>query len=102
MEKARADIAAAEARAAEYEQRLRDARASIFKRQEARRQKAMQARADAVAKARAETQEQIKQARADIEKDKQDAFTRLQAEAGQLAAEIARVVLQPPTQAGGR
>jgi F-type H+-transporting ATPase subunit b len=105
MEKARADIAAAEARAAEYEQRLREARATIFKSQEARRQRAMQARAEAVAKARANAQEQIKQTRADIEKDKQDAMARLQSEVGRLATEIVRVVLQPvaaPTQAGGR
>lgn len=105
MEKARADIAAAEARAAEYEQRLREARANIFKRQEARRQRAMQARAEAVVKARAEAQEQIKQARADIEREKKEAEVRLQAEAGRLAAEIVRVVLQPvpaPTRAGGR
>lgn len=105
MEKARADIAAAEARAAEYEQRLREARASIFKRQEALRQQAMQARADAVAKARADAQEQVKQTRAAIEKDKQEALARLQVEAGRLATEIARVVLQPvaaPSQAGGR
>ncbi len=105
MEKARADIAAAEACAAEYEQRIREARASIFKRQEARRQQAMQARVDAVAKARNNAQEQVKQTRASLEKDKQDAMSRLQSEAGRLAAEIVRVVLQPvaaPTQAGGQ
>ena len=38
VEKARADIAQAEARTAEYEQRLREARMAIFKSQEARRQ----------------------------------------------------------------
>ena len=105
MEKARADIAAAEARAAEYEQRIREARATIFKRQEAARQQAMQARADAVAKTRSNAQEQVKQTRASLEKDKQDAMSRLQSEAGRLATEIVRVVLQPvaaPTQAGGR
>src|SRR5215471_9666392 len=88
MEKARADISAAEARAAEYEQRLREARATIFKRQEARRQQAMQARAEAVAKARVSAQEQVKQERVNIEKDKQDAMARLQSEAGRLATEI--------------
>lgn len=105
MEKARADIAAAEARTAEYEQRLREARASVFKLQEARRQKAMQLRAEAVAKARINAQEQVKQARGDIERDKQEALGRLQAEAGSLATEIVRVILQPvaaPSGAGGR
>src|SRR5947209_19590358 len=38
VEKARADVAAAEARTAEYEQRLREARTSMFKMQETRRQ----------------------------------------------------------------
>jgi hypothetical protein len=47
MEKARADIAAAEARTAEYEQRLREARQKIFKNQEARRQQDTQSRTQA-------------------------------------------------------
>src|ERR1700687_4531173 len=52
IEKARADIAQAEARTADYEQRLREARMAVFKTQEARRQQALQARAAAVAEAR--------------------------------------------------
>ena len=48
--KARADIAAAEARTAEYEQRIREARLALFKAQEDRRQKAIQARAAAKTK----------------------------------------------------
>ena len=46
IEKARADIAQAEARTAEYEQRLREARMTIFKSQEAHRQQALEARAE--------------------------------------------------------
>ena len=38
VEKAQADIAAAGARTTEYEQRLREARATVFRSQEARRQ----------------------------------------------------------------
>jgi F-type H+-transporting ATPase subunit b len=98
-EKARADLASAEARTADYEQGLREARVKIFKNQEARRQQAMQARAEAVAKARAKGQEQVKQARAGIEQDKQQALASLQAEAGQLASAIVRTVLQPLTSA---
>ena len=49
MERARADIARAEARTSEYEQRLREARVSLFKSQEARRQLALQGRAAVVA-----------------------------------------------------
>ena len=102
IEKARADIASAEARTAEYEQRLREARATIFKSQEARRQQAMQVRAAAVAEARAKAQVQIDQARTTLEQDKQAAQDGLQAESGKLAAEIIRTVLQPATAGGGR
>jgi len=95
LEKARADIAAAEARTADYEQRLREARLKIFKNLEARRQQAMQRRAEAAAQARARAQEQVKAASADIEQDKQQALATLQAEAGRLASEIVRTVLRP-------
>jgi len=103
IEKARADIAQAEARTAEYEQRLREARMTVFKSQEARRQLALQARAAAVAEARAGAQGQVEKARAAIEQDKVAAQTGLQAESGKLAAAIIHTVLQPATQspAGG-
>ena len=104
VEKARADIAAAEARTAEYEQRLREARLVVFKAQEARRQQAMQARAAAVAEARAKAQAQVEQARTAFEKDKVAAQERLQVESSRLASEIIRVVLQAgasPAPAGG-
>ncbi len=103
IEKARADIAQAEARTAEYEQRLREARMTVFKSQEARRQLALQARAAAVTEARTRAQGQVEKARADIEQDKVAAQTGLQAESGKLAAAIIRTVLQPATQspAGG-
>jgi F-type H+-transporting ATPase subunit b len=102
IEKARADIASAEARTSEYEQRLREARSAIFKSQEARRQQALQVRAAAVAEARAKAQIQVEQARSAIEQDKQVAQDGLQAESGKLAAEIIRAVLQPATAGGGR
>ena len=95
IEKARADIAAAEARTAEYEQRLREARIAVFKNQEALRQQALQARAAAVAEARNRAQGQVEQARAAIEKDKVAAQAGLEAESGKLAAEIIRIVLRP-------
>jgi len=101
IEKARADVAAAEARTAEYEQRMREARAALFKTQEARRQQALQIRAAAVAEARAKAQKQIEQARTAIEKDKTEAQAALTAEAGKLATEIIRTVLSPAT-AGAR
>jgi F-type H+-transporting ATPase subunit b len=103
IEKARADIAAAEARTAEYEQRLREARVAIFKGQEARRQQAMQARESAVAQARSQAQAEIEKERAGIEQDKQKAQAGLEAEVGHLASEIIRTVLgAAPASAGGQ
>jgi F-type H+-transporting ATPase subunit b len=104
MEKARADIAAAEARTAEYEQRLREARQKVFKSLDARRQKAMQARAEAVNLARAHAQDQVKQARAALEQDRREAISRLETETTRLASEIVRAVLRPvaaPSQVSG-
>jgi F-type H+-transporting ATPase subunit b len=95
IEKARADVAAAEARTAEYEQRLREARLAVFKSQEMRRQEVTQARAAAVAAARTRAQEQVQQARAAMEHDKIAAQESLQAESTRLAAEIVRSVLRP-------
>jgi F-type H+-transporting ATPase subunit b len=105
MEKARADIAAAEARTADYEQRLREARQKIFKGQEARRQQASQSRSQAVTQARTRAQEQVKQARDAMEEDKRQAMSKLQADAARLATDIVRTVLRPmtsPSQAGGQ
>jgi len=95
VEKSKADIAAAEARTAEYEQRLREARATVFRSQEARRQVAIQARTDAVNAARSKAQAQVQAAKADIEKDRAAAEQGLQSEAAALAREIVRRVLQP-------
>jgi F-type H+-transporting ATPase subunit b len=105
MEKARADIATAEARTAEYEQRLREARQKVFKNQEARRQQANQARAQAVNEARSRAQDQVKQSHAALEADKQQAMAKLQSDAARLATEIVRTVLRPmtsPSQVGGQ
>jgi F-type H+-transporting ATPase subunit b len=104
MERARADIASAEARTSEYEQRLREARVSLFKSQEARRQLALQARAAVVAASRTKAQAQVDQARKGIEQDKLTAQSGLEAESGRLAVEIIRTVLQPAghTSAGGQ
>jgi len=107
MERARADIAAAEAKAADYEQRLREARTALFKAQEARRKQALEARTAALAEARAHAHKQVAEAREAMEKDKVSAQDRLQLEAGRLADEIIRAILRPATAAqnpvaGGR
>ncbi len=107
IEKARGDISLAETRTAEYEQKLRDARLALFKALEARRARAAQARAEAIAEARKRAQAQIEQARMAIEADKKAAMKTLEAEAGRLAEEIIQRVLDPawspaPATAGGR
>ena len=93
--KARADIAAAEAKTQDYEQRLREARLVIFKAQELRRQAAQKARAEAVAAARERAQQQIREARTAIGNDIATARQSLQAESESLASEIIRTILKP-------
>jgi len=95
VEKSRADIAAAEARTSEYEQRLREARATLFRAQEARRKAALDARAAALHEARIQAHSQVQAAKADIEKDREAAQAGLQGQVQALAAEIIRRVLQP-------
>jgi F-type H+-transporting ATPase subunit b len=95
VEKSRVDIAAAEARTSEYEQRLREARATVFRAQEARLKAVADARAAALHEARAKAQTQVQAAKADIEKDREAAQSGLQAEAQTLAIEIMRRVLEP-------
>jgi len=95
VEKSRADIAAAEARTAEYEQKLREARAVVFRAQEAKRQLVLQARASALNEARSKAQAQVQAAKKDIENDRAAAEAGLPADAAALAQEIVRRVLQP-------
>jgi F-type H+-transporting ATPase subunit b len=95
VEKSRADIAAAEARTAEYEQKLREARAVVFRAQEAKRQAVLQARTNALNEARTKAQAQVQAAKKDIEADRIAAESTLPADAAALAEEIVRRVLQP-------
>ena len=95
VEKSRADIAAAEARTAEYEQKLREARATVFRAQEARRQAVLQARTNALNEARSKAQAQVQAAKKDIENDRAAAEKGLPADAAALAQAIVRRVLQP-------
>jgi F-type H+-transporting ATPase subunit b len=95
VEKSKADIAAADARTSEYEQRLREARATVFRTQEAHRKTALDARTVAMNEARSKAQAQVQAAKADIAKDREAAKGGLQAEAQTLAQEIMRRVLEP-------
>jgi F-type H+-transporting ATPase subunit b len=95
IERARADVAAAEAKTAEYENRLREAKLAVFKMQESRRKEAQAARSAAVAEARERAGIQVKQAREGIAKDIAAAKVTLQTESERLASEIIRRILQP-------
>jgi F-type H+-transporting ATPase subunit b len=93
--KARADVAAAEARTAEYEEKLREAKSAIFKAAEARRQAAQHARDAVIAQAREAAHQQIRAAQAALEQDMNAARATLQAESELLANQIIQVVLKP-------
>jgi F-type H+-transporting ATPase subunit b len=95
MEKARADVLAAEARTAQYEQRLRQARLAVFKAQEARLKAALETRAAALAEARSRAQAQLEQAVRAIAQDQVAAQAGLDAQGPVLAEEIVRAVLRP-------
>ena len=95
VEKSRADIAAAEARTAEYEQKLREARAAVFRAQEAKREAALKARTAALNEARSKAQAQVQAAKKDIESDRAAAELALPSDAAALAQEIVKRVLQP-------
>lgn len=94
LEKARADVAAAEARTAEYEQRMREARLAVFRAQEVRRKQALDARAAAIAEARSHAEAQVKQARAAIQQDMAASKQSLQAEAERLASEVIQSIFR--------
>lgn len=103
VQRARADISAAEAKTAEYEQRMREARATIFKTQETRRQAALAARAEAVRIAREKAAAQVAEARSRISHEAETAKTQLLPEAERLASQVIQSVLKPVTASvGGR
>jgi F-type H+-transporting ATPase subunit b len=102
VQEAQREIASAEARTSEYEQRLREARSAIYKAQEARRQQMVARQSAALAEARRQADEMIKQARAVLEKDVAAARTLLQQQADSLANEIIASILKPAAVGGGR
>jgi len=102
IQQAHAEIASAEARTAEYEQRIREARAQIYKAQETRRQQIMARRSAALLEARKQAGETIKSARAALEQDKSGAQAMLQQQADSLANEIIDSILSPVAAVGGR
>jgi F-type H+-transporting ATPase subunit b len=102
IQQAQMEIATAEAQTAEYEQRVREARALIYKAQEARRQQVMERRSAALAQARKQADEMIKSARAALEQDTAAARAMLQQQANSLASQIIDSILKPAAAMGGR
>lgn len=102
IEQAQQEIAIAEKRTAEYEQRVRDARSHIYKTQQANRQRVMDERNAALAESRKNAGEMVKQARAALEKDTIQAKAALEQQANVLADQVIATVLKPAAAAGGR
>jgi F-type H+-transporting ATPase subunit b len=100
--KAQADIAAAQAKTAEYEQRLREARSQVLKNAEARRKQLAEARSSAIAQARASAGAKVKAAKADLENESTTARAGLQQQGDMLAQEVINAVLRTGTSVGGR
>lgn len=100
--KAQADIAAAQAKTAEYELRLREARSQVLKNAEARRKQLAEARSAAITQARTTAGEKVKAAKAELDKEAATAKAGLQSQSEQLANEVIAAVLKTGTSAGGR
>jgi F-type H+-transporting ATPase subunit b len=101
IERAQQEIAIAEKRTAEYEQRVREARSQIYKTQQANRQRVMDERNAALADARKNAGEMVKKARTALEKDTVAAKASLEQHANVLADQVIATVLKPAA-AGGR
>ena len=95
VERARADVAAAEAKSREYEDRLREAKLAVFRAAEARRNAAQDVRASAVAEARRHADEQVKSAKAELEREVANAKQALSLDSERLASAIIQTILTP-------
>ena len=102
IKKAQQEIADAEARTADYEQRVREARARIYQQQQAHRQRVLEQRNAALTEARRHAGEMVKQARAALEKDVLAAKASLEQQASVLADKVIETVLRPAAAVGGR
>lgn len=92
--KAQADIAEAEARTADYEQKLREARGVVFRTMDARRKELLEARSAALAEAKTKAVELVKAAKVTIESETKVAKAGLQAQASTLTEAMIRAILK--------
>ncbi len=101
VEEAHQAIARAEAKAAEYAAKLRQARAEIFKAREERIRKWTAERDAAVEAARKAAGARVSDAKAQVDSDAEHARQSVQAAVSDLASQIVRAVL-PAVAGGGR
>jgi F-type H+-transporting ATPase subunit b len=99
IEEAQKAIAKAEARAAEYANKLRQARSDIFKMREQRVKQWSAERDAALDSARKAAGLKVNQAKAELDAEAENARQSIQASAGDLAGRVVRAVL--PLAAGG-
>jgi F-type H+-transporting ATPase subunit b len=99
IEEANKAVAAAEAKAAEYANRLRHARAQVFALREQRLHQWAQEREAAIDAARKATTQRVLEARLGIDAEATEARTAILADADQMAEQIVRRVM--PVSAGG-
>jgi F-type H+-transporting ATPase subunit b len=100
LEKARAAISAVEAKTADYEERMRKAKAEIFAAREQRVKQWNGEREEALAQARGATGERVKAAKAEIEQGVLAARQQIEGMSAELSAQIMRAVLPAGIQPG--
>lgn len=93
VEEARKAIALAEAKTAEYAEKLRQARADVFKGREQRIKQWNAGRDAALDAARAAAHARVRQARVELEAEAEAARKAIQASAADLADQVVRAVL---------
>ena len=102
IERAQQEIAIAEKRTAEYEQRVREARTQIYKAQQANRLRVMDERNAALAESRQRAGEMVKKARTVLEGETAGAKGALETQANALADQVIATILKPAAATGGR
>lgn len=95
VEKARADVMAADSKTAEYEQRIREAKLALYKAQEERRRLALERRNQLIVEARKAAEAKVRAAKQELEQEATAARSGLQQHADALANEIIRTILKP-------
>jgi F-type H+-transporting ATPase subunit b len=93
MDGAHQAIAAAEAKTAEYEKRMRDARGAIFESQVASIKRATESRDKAIAAARSQAQTRIDAARAQVVQAGDEAKSQIEAGSDALSQQIIAAIL---------